>query len=150
MPPDVRDISAEDTLTIRQAVLRPHQTVEDCVYPGDREPESFHLGCFIDDQLITIASVYRQTETRFGQFETTEQYRLRGMATLPEFQKQGLGRAVLQACLTRVWTVGGVVLWCNARSTAAGYYRKMGFETIDSEFELPGIGPHYVMFVLRP
>lgn len=41
---------------------------------------------------------------------------------------------------------GGTQLWCNARSTAAGFYRALGFEAKGEEFELPGIGAHSLMW----
>jgi len=146
----IRPITATDTLELRQAILRPHQTMEECVYPLDDDENSFHLGAFQGDQIVTVASVLYQTEPRFQQFETPKQYRLRGMATRPEFQNQGSGRAVLQTCLERAWVNGGELFWCNARVSAAGYYEKQGFHTIDEEFTIPGIGPHRVMFVERP
>ena len=99
---------------------------------------------------MTIASVLHENEPRFQLFDTAEQYRLRGMATLTEFQNQGHGRAALQTCLERVWDKGGDIFWCNARTSAEGYYRKEGFRTIDEEFTIPGIGPHRVMFIERP
>jgi hypothetical protein len=36
-------------------------------------------------------------------------------------------------------------VWCNARTPAVGFYEKLGFSTIGEEFELPPIGPHYLM-----
>ena len=146
----IRPIAAADTLGLRQAILRPHQTTEECVYPLDDDESSFHLGAFAEDQLVTIATVLYQVEPRFQQFETREQYRLRGMATQPKFQNQGYGRAVLQTCLERVWEMGGQLFWANARVSAAEYYQKQGFHAIDEEFTIPGIGPHRVMFLERP
>ena len=35
--------------------------------------------------------------------------------------------------------------WCNARTSAAGYYEKIGFVIASDEFELPDIGPHVLM-----
>lgn len=36
-------------------------------------------------------------------------------------------------------------IWCDARSAAVDFYKKLGFETVSVEFEVPGIGPHYKM-----
>jgi hypothetical protein len=38
-------------------------------------------------------------------------------------------------------------LWCNARKRALPFYINMGFEVISDEFEVAGIGPHYVLYV---
>jgi predicted GNAT family N-acyltransferase len=36
-------------------------------------------------------------------------------------------------------------VWCNARTPARAFYERAGFRTVSDEFELPEIGPHYVM-----
>jgi hypothetical protein len=36
-------------------------------------------------------------------------------------------------------------VWCNARTPAAGFYGRAGFATEGEEFELPSIGPHFLM-----
>jgi ribosomal protein S18 acetylase RimI-like enzyme len=36
-------------------------------------------------------------------------------------------------------------LWCNARTSAIGFYEKLGMKVISEEFEIPVIGPHKVM-----
>jgi len=144
---EIRLIDAASTGALRQAVLRPHQTLAECVYPGDNDETSFHYGAFHDDQLVTIASVNVERETRFEQFPQTRQLRLRGMATDPSCRGHGFGKAVLQRCLAHAWSTGAELLWCNARTTAAGYYERMGFLVIPDTFELPAIGPHRVMYI---
>ena len=146
---DIREISADDTRPLRQTILRPHQTRADCVYPGDDDTPTFHLGAFDGDLLITIASIYAERETRFDAFDEELQYRLRGMGTLQAYRGQGIGAAVLQSCIGRCWDAGASLLWCNARASASGYYDKMGFQTIPEIFEIPTIGPHRVMFIQR-
>lgn len=144
---DVRLIDAANTLALRQAVLRPHQTLPECVFSGDDADDSFHYGAFHDNHLVTVASVFVERETRFRQFSQSQQFRLRGMATNPSFRGNGFGRAVLRQCLDRAWSMGGELFWCNARTTASCYYERMGFLAIPDVFELPGIGPHRVMFI---
>jgi len=41
---------------------------------------------------------------------------------------------------------GGTMLWFNARTVAVPFYEKHGFATRGDEFEIPGVGPHYVMW----
>ena len=147
---DIREITADETRSLRQSILRPHQTLAECVYPGDRDAETFHLGVFDRNTLVTIASVYAERETRFDMFEVDSQFRLRGMATIEHYRGRGMGAALLHECLRRSWSAGANLLWCNARTSASGYYDKMGFQAIPERFELPGIGPHRVMFVERP
>ena len=105
------------------------------------------MGGFLDDRLVVVASVTKEREQRFKTFSSSNQYRLRGMATEQEMRGRGFGSAVLSACLERCWSEGGETFWCNARTSAAGFYEKRGFSTLPEEFEIPGIGPHRVMYI---
>ena len=141
----LRFIDARETCELRQKILRPHQRVEECVYEGDDDERSFHLGAFSGERLVTIASVFFQDETRFNQFDGV-QCRLRGMATVDGFRGQGFGAALLKRSLKEAKARGATLYWCNARVSAAGYYAKMGFESLPERFDLPGIGEHLLMF----
>ncbi len=114
--------------------------MESTVYPGDEMPDTVHLGAFDGDHLVGIASLYR--EPRSGM---ARGWRLRGMATAPEIRGQGFGAAILAACLDHAAADGGAEVWCNARQTAIGFYRRAGFDPIGEEFEVEDIGPHVVM-----
>lgn len=144
---DIRPVPADQTYPLRNLVLRPGQPVSACQWPGDEEPDSFHLGAFVDEMLRAIASVIRQEMP--GDDRTSgsaaRSFRLRGMATHPDYRGQGLGTALLHECISRVRPADGEVLWCNARSRAADFYRRAGFETLGEEFVLPDIGPHLRM-----
>jgi ribosomal protein S18 acetylase RimI-like enzyme len=67
------------------------------------------------------------------------------MATERAVQGTGLGRALVLGCADFARQQGAHVLWCNARTYAAGFYRKLGFEVVGSEFDIPDVGPHYRM-----
>jgi ribosomal protein S18 acetylase RimI-like enzyme len=144
----VRPISAAETRPLRGEVLRPGQPPASLVYPGDDAPDSFHAGAFVDGALVGIATVYPEPmplDPAAG-FDADRAFRLRGMATRPDLQGRGLGRAVLTHCIEHVRAAGAEVLWCNARLGALGFYRRLGFQTIGDEFEIAGIGPHFVMW----
>jgi len=70
---------------------------------------------------------------------------LRGMATAAEAQRSGLGRALVLGCVAFARKKGARLLWCNARTYAAGFYSKLGFEIVGKEFDIPDVGPHYRM-----
>ena len=40
---------------------------------------------------------------------------------------------------------GGDLVWCDARTTAAGFYAHFGFTVVTEPFDKPGIGPHVGM-----
>ena len=73
-------------------------------------------------------------------------WRLRGMATSERARGTGLGRAVLAECFEVVREGGGRALWCNARLGAVPFYRRLGLAAVGPEFDIAGIGPHYVMW----
>jgi ribosomal protein S18 acetylase RimI-like enzyme len=142
---EVRAISAEETRLLRHKVLRPHQAPEELVYPGDTERDSLHVGAFVGGALVGVASVVRRPMAGESAESAEGAWQLRGMATLPGFRGRGLGAAMLRACIGHVARSGGSTIWCNARTPAVDFYRKLGFETRGSEFEIPVSGPHFVM-----
>ena len=139
----IRFIKAQDTWGLRHRVLRPHQTIEDCDYPNDRNPESFHLGVFIGEHLIGIGSFYAEKNDALKGWK---QYRLRGMATHPEFRGQGAGAKLIRFAIEHLRAQRADLLWCNARENAKGFYEKLGFGTYGESFSIEGIGEHFVMF----
>ena len=44
-----------------------------------------------------------------------------------------------------VGDVGGDLVWCDARTTAARFYERAGFTVVTGEYDKPGIGPHVGM-----
>jgi GNAT superfamily N-acetyltransferase len=127
-------------------MLRPHGTLADCVFKGDDDELTFHLGAFIDGKLVSVASFYFENQPQFEK-EHPHQYRLRGMATLPEFQGQGLSSALLKTAFPLIKQNQCTLLWCNARQPAEGFYQKVGFRAHGDIFDLPLIGPHRLMSI---
>lgn len=137
----VRQVTAADVYPLRNKVLRPNQALSACVWAQDAEPDTAHFAAVLNSQIVGIASI--AICPRDGDPPNT--WRLRGMATAPELQGQGIGAKVLAKCLEHAKSRGGASIWCNARTSALEFYRKYGFETVGGEFETPGIGPHFVM-----
>lgn len=140
--PIVRAVSAAQTRPVRRAVLRPHQPPEASLYPHDEAAGAFHVGAFAQGALVGVASVYHE---RAPHRPERDAWRLRGMATLPEARGKGLGGRLLQACIAHVASQHGDLLWCNARTTASGFYLRHGFRQVGDTFDLPGLGPHWLM-----
>jgi GNAT superfamily N-acetyltransferase len=126
-------------------VLRPGQPLATTIYPTDEEPATFHAGASADGgQLVGVATVSVEAhpfDPRPGD------WRLRGMATDPAVRGQGFGALALRTCLDHVRQQGGTRVWCNARAPARGFYEHEGFALESDAFELPDIGPHYVMSI---
>jgi len=139
----IRQISAAETIPLRHSVLRPHQSVDACHYPGDDDPKNFHLGAFKADKLISIASYFLENHP---DLKGTPQYRLRGMATDPDFRNMSAGTLLIKKGNEVLMEKQVPVWWCNARVSAAGYYEKLGLKKLGPQFEIVPIGMHWVMY----
>jgi len=137
----IRRISREETLPLRSAVLRNNKPAAECVLPTDDVPGIFHLGYFLDEQLICIGTFFPEDYPEKGEGG----FRLRGMASDPAFAGKGYGAALINFAINELTSVQAAYIWCNARTSAVGFYSKLSFELISEEFEVPGIGPHFNM-----
>lgn len=137
-------ISAQDTYQIRQKVLVPDHSLAKAKFENDEDEDiSFHLGAFVDGKLVSVASFFYD---RNPIFLDQHQYRLRGMATLPEHQNQGLSSELLNMAFPIIKQNQCTLLWCHARLPAVGFYEKVGFVKADENiFEIDEIGPHVLM-----
>ena len=141
---EVRIVDVEVVRPMRLGVLRPDQTIGQMVWLHDDDPEARHFGAFQDDILGGIATIYPCALPERP--ELMGAWQLRGMATLPEVRGQGFGAKLVEQCAAHVRSQNGLLLWCNARCYALGFYEKLGFEVIGEEFEFPVTGPHMRMY----
>ena len=140
----IKFIAVNELLAIRNEVLREGKlTPVECIFPSDNLPGAFHLGYYAGDELACIASFHPQS---YGEF-TGVGYQLRGMATVEAYRGKGYGNHLLNFAIVYLRGQKANYLWCNARKKALQFYLNMGFEVISAEFEVPGIGPHYVLYV---
>lgn len=137
----IKYIAATDTLPLRSKVLRKDAPLAQCVFPADEVEGGFHLGYFAGRSLVCIATFYPEdcVEQGIGGF------RLRGMATDPAFMGKGYGAELIKFAINELRSANASYIWCDARSSAVGFYKKLGFELISDEFDLRGIGPHFKM-----
>jgi len=138
----IKKIDSSQTTSIRHQILRAGQPIETCYYPNDNAPGTFHLGVFIDDELVAIGSFYAENQSDVNY---STQCRFRGIATIPEYRNQGYAYALIEKAIDKIKPLGVEVIWCNARTSALGLYKKLGMKVVSDEFEIEGIGPHLVM-----
>lgn len=138
-------ISATDAYPLRQLMLVPSKELKKAKFENDDDEDiSFHLGAFKDGKLVSVASFFYERNPIFADLH---QYQLRGMATLPECQGQGLSSELLSSAFPIIKQNFCTLLWCNARVSAVGFYEKVGFKKFNDEvFEIDDIGPHVLMF----
>lgn len=141
---EIKIISSYDTYVVRHPVLRKGRPLETCVFEGDALPTTKHFGLFYNNQLIGVASLFNNNHREIPHQKSLQ---LRGMAVLDEFQGSGLGKILLQNIIQHLKEANNsFLLWFNARVSASGFYAKLGFNVLGETFDIPNIGPHYVMF----
>ncbi len=140
----IKFITVEEALPLRNVVLRNGKLKPDeCRFPSDNLPGNFHLGYFENENLICTASFHPQN---YGNYIGVG-YQLRGMATLDGYRGKGIGNELVTFAKQYLRGRSANYMWCNARQVAVTFYERAGMKIISPEFDVPGIGPHYVMHV---
>ena len=113
------------------------------MYPREDDPATLHSAALGQDgTVLSVGSALAEAHPRDPR---PGDWRIRGMATVPERRGEGLGAAVLDALESAAEGQGAARLWCNARIRAIPFYERAGWSVEGDEFELPQIGPHFVM-----
>jgi ribosomal protein S18 acetylase RimI-like enzyme len=136
-------LQPEEIQQLRNEVLWPHKTFEQCVLETDHLPSTFHFGVQLDG--LTVATVTLQQENS-SKLPQEKQYRLRAMAVREGYRGQGFGDAIVDAGLNHLRELGVEVIWCDARVAALNFYRRLQFEELEEEYEIPIIGLHRFMW----
>ena len=139
----INKIKYIDTFPVRSAVLRQGKPIETCFFLGDDAVGTTHFGLFIEANLIGVASVFK---TNNKNFDNKNQFQLRGMAILEEYQSTGFGKLLIEEIFNFIESTQVELLWFNARESAVPFYEKLGCTKKDPSFEIPEIGPHFLMY----
>jgi len=137
---NIQQITPEEALIVRAPVLRKNQPPEWAKMSEDSNINTFHIGAIINNEIVGTATIYPENRD-----ENQNEWRLRGMAVLDEYQSNGIGEKLLDDCFKLILSKGGQLLWCNARIGAIQFYKKCGFTICSDEFDIPNIGPHFAM-----
>ena len=118
---DVERIPVAASYPLRQAVLRPHQTIDEVAAPGDDDPESATFGVIdrATGSVVGTATVLRAEApmAKDGADFAADgaggapAWRLRYIATRDDLRGQGLGSRALEAALAHVAAEGGGAAW---------------------------------------
>jgi predicted GNAT family N-acyltransferase len=143
-------VKATATWELRQAVLRPHETVDQMALADDDDPATGTFGAISNDGEIvgTVRVAPGAPPFPVSTYATPDSptWRLRGMATREDVRNGGVGSELLARAIQHVADLGGGLLWCNARVPAINLYRRAGFVEHGEVWEDPDIGPHIVMW----
>ena len=139
----VKFIPFELTLPLRSRILRNGQPLKECVLPTDQVDGAFHLAFYEGEEIACIGSFFPKNYADRKELG----YQLRGMASDDQFKGKGCGTKLVQFAIEYISKTNAEYIWCNARSSAIAFYKKLGFELASDEFEIAGIGPHYEMIL---
>ncbi len=138
---EIVEMSAMDLRPLRFLVLWPHKrSIEECLLDIDFLPSTRHFGA-LDENGSLLACCTMVMEQRM----IDQQYyplRLRAMASHPTVRGRGVGKQLLLEAIQRC---GGESVWCDAREKAVAFYEKCGWQVKSDVYQIPIIGPHYLM-----
>ena len=150
----VRRVAASVVHPVRTEVLRPGWAPASAVYADvDERPGTVHVAAFDGAAVAAVGTAFAEAppealrgELPASAYAPGAAWRLRGMASTGAARGRGFGRAVLDGVFAAAREAGASVLWCNARLGAVAFYERQGLRTAGERFDLPEIGPHYVMW----
>ena len=99
------------------------------------EENNIHIGCFDDDKLEGCCMLVPKDNSAI---------QLRQMAVVSGLQGKGIGRVLMQFAENIARDRGYTKIMMHARTTAVGFYEKLGYRKTSGEFEEVTI-QHYVM-----
>ncbi len=89
------------------------------------EAGQLHFGLFDNDELAACVTAIALTAVHA---------KIRQTAVAAAYQRQGLGRRIMTQLEAALAARGFVSLSLHARSTAVGFYQKLGYEAVGDEF----------------
>jgi len=123
----VVELTAEETHPLRLSVLRSDTPSKVLAFNEDDWPGTIHLGVRDADGVVAVSSWV--PEPYLGE----PAVHLRGMATAPHLQGQGVGGILIEAGCERAALVAPLV-WARARDVALGFYLRHGFTVVGDGF----------------
>lgn len=136
-------ISPKHTYELRNKVLWPHKTFDQCSLDIDALETTFHVGVEDEGKIVAVGTFLKQKNDNFPQ---ENQYRLRAMASSVDVRGKGFGKLVINFAKDKLKEMNIDLLWCDARLIAVDFYKKQGFNIKGEQYEIPIIGPHYLMY----
>lgn len=138
-------IQSNLTHKIRLSVLWPHKNISNCFLAEDNLKDTFHVGTFLKNELVSIGTFIYQNNVIFD--ENVKQYRLRAMATEKKHQGISMGRKLIIFAKNELIKRKVKLLWCDARKIAIPFYENLGFKSQGEFYNIPKIGPHKLMYL---
>lgn len=138
----VTTVPAAAVRDLRRRVLRRGTPTDDVEFAGDDDPTTVHLAVRDRNGMIVATSTW--SESPCPDRPGRRAVQLRGMAVDDAWQRQGLGRLLLDAGLDLAAARGVEVVWANARDGVLAFYTAHGFVVTGDRFVTADTGlPHH-------
>lgn len=143
--PEHRRVAVEEILSLRHRILRAGLPFETARFEGDLDASTRHYAAFEDGTPVNCLTLVAST------WNGRPAWQLRGMATETAWQRRGIGREALEAALADAGRdEPDRIAWCNARTSAIGFYERLGWRVASEPFDVPTAGPHVKMVLDAP
>ncbi|MDZ7900954.1 MAG: GNAT family N-acetyltransferase [Arcicella sp.] len=124
---EIKQIHPSETWGIRHRVMWANKPFEGVKLLND--DSGLHFGLFRDNVLLSVVSLFIENDT--AQF--------RKFATEIEEQGRGYGAKLLEHIIQESIKLNVESFWCNARTSASGFYEKFGLAIVSDTWVKDGI-----------
>ena len=129
-------IDLDLVLPIRWRNLYPGRPVNvESSREADEAPDTMHFVAFDTDIPFGCVSLLNEPAHEC-------ELRIRWLAVDENQRRNGAGSELVSECLQKAQNYN---IWCNVRLPAVKLYERLGFTKEGDLFELPKIGPHFLM-----
>jgi phosphoribosylformimino-5-aminoimidazole carboxamide ribotide isomerase len=123
----IQPVSLNEVWAMRQAVMYPQESISFVQLEDDEK--GLHWGLYDSGELVSVISVFdRNGSVQFRKF-----------ATRTNWQGKGYGTMLLQHVMDWAHSQGKKNIWCNARLTATGIYKKFGMQAVGKTWQQYGL-----------
>jgi predicted GNAT family N-acyltransferase len=145
MPSEItcRRATVTEIMPLRHRILRAGLPFDAARFEGDDEATTRHYVVVEGDEPVVCLSLM------ISEWEGRPAWQLRGMATAAGVQGRGLGRRLLETAVADARRDAPErIFWCNARTSAVGFYEKLGWKVMSEPFDVITAGPHVRMLLV--
>ena len=124
---EIKQIQPSETWQLRHRVMWAEKPLDDIKLLND--DDGLHFGFLNDDILLSVVSLF--IENNSAQF--------RKFATEISEQGKGYGAKLLDHLIQECINQNITTFWCNARTSASGFYEKFGLVIVSDAWIKDGI-----------
>lgn len=124
---EIRPVPLPEVWRLRQAVMYPQETLD--FVKLEEDERGLHWGIYEKGEVLSVISV----------FEEKGSVQFRKFATKVDQQGKGYGTALMQYVMDWAKRHNKRSIWCNARLSATGIYKKFGMQATGATWHKYGI-----------